>query len=159
MSQVKDEDMILILYTNPNRGQHRVVGPATQIDYRYRAGGGTERFYVHRADIAARPDFFTPVPTRTETAVVEMQKPAPLPPPPPKPLMERHAEMSRTEKADLQSIPGITNEVEAGLIGLGVETWEDVIKLTVDELLGIKGVGEKRAQTILSYARKVASHD
>lgn len=162
MNQIADQDMVLCVYVNPNRGQHRVVGQATGIDYRYRAGGGTERFYVHKRDVAARPDFFKPVPMKTEAAPAEIRRaptPAPVPMHPPTPNVsvdeEEEPEIVSERSFDLQTIPGLTYEIASGLENLGVLSWEDVVKLSVDDLTRIKGVGERRAQTILAYAKKV----
>jgi hypothetical protein len=56
---MNDNDMVLITYDNPNRGQHKVVGANTGIPYGYRMGGGVEKFYVHKQDISSLPDWFT----------------------------------------------------------------------------------------------------
>lgn len=77
---IKDDDVILIVYTNPNTGMHRVVGAATGTDYGYRSGGGVERFYVMREDQRSRADWFEIV-----TQVQKAQEEAVTPPPPPQP--------------------------------------------------------------------------
>jgi predicted flap endonuclease-1-like 5' DNA nuclease len=78
-NELVDNDMVLISYENPNRGMHKVVGASSHINYGPRQGGGVEKFYVHKSDIAAYPDWF--VPFNPPSVVVE-NTPAELPPPP-----------------------------------------------------------------------------
>jgi hypothetical protein len=163
-----DEDMVLVTYENPNRGQHRVVGANTKIPYGYRQGGGIERFYVHKADIAAHPDWFRPY---TPPAVVVEER-AIEPPPPPVPLYDpiriEAPDFIETLPAssgvvegtlinkpiDLQGIPGVTEKIAEQLNKKGVKNWSDVVNLGVEGLKELEGVGDKRAETILEYARK-----
>ena len=79
-SIMTDNDMVLVTYENPNRGQHRVVGAQTGINYGYRAGGGQERFYVHKNDIATHPAWFRPY---QAPIIQRVYQPAVTPPPAP----------------------------------------------------------------------------
>lgn len=158
-----DSEMILISYENPNRGQHKVVGATTRINYGYRQGGGVEKFYVHKDDIAAYPDWF--IPFAAPAVVVEQQ--APVSPPPP-PVEVPAPDFIETKPADadvgigdttfkpldLQSIPGVTERIADSLRAKGVKTWEDIATLTTEELITVDGIGLKRAEAIINYAKK-----
>jgi len=56
LSSMSDDNFVMCTYTHPNLGEHRVIGPATQIDYGFRGGG--QEFLVHRADVDAAPNLF-----------------------------------------------------------------------------------------------------
>jgi len=120
-----DNDMVLVTYENPNRGQHRVVGAQTGINYGYRAGGGQERFYVHKNDIATHPAWFRPYQapiiqrvyqpavTPPPAPVAVWAEPAPAPPvlvvetPAPQPLPE--IDFVKTQPASASAGPGQVN--------------------------------------------------
>lgn len=178
-----DEDMILITYENPNRGQHKVVGANTKTKYGYRAGGGTERFYVHKKDIAAHPDWF--IPYKMPERNVE-QTSAPLPPPPPAILNESIPMVESTpivmpgipdfietknanepvisakpmdKPDDLQAIPGVTEKIAEALRKKGVKNSEGIVEIGEAGLMHIEGVGEKRAAAIYNRAKKLAKFE
>lgn len=139
----QDENLVLCIYQHPNKGDHKVIGPATRTVYGYR-GGGT-RFYVHKSDIAAAPDLFVPINVMEERR--QQMAPPPPPPPPPAPSDEYEEEVV----FDLQSLPGITPQIAMGLNAMGAHTPEDVLELGVEGLSRIKGIGEKRAEAILAF--------
>lgn len=174
---ISDADMILITYENPNRGQHKVVGAATKLNYGYRQGGGAERFYVHKDDIAAYPDFFKPF---TPPAVVINEPVETEPPPAPvlvehprpeaivttspapiqtldfietKPANAEVVEDRSLRPLDVESIPGVTPKIAESLREKGVRDWDDIVNLGEEGLKTIEGVGDKRAQSILAYAK------
>jgi predicted flap endonuclease-1-like 5' DNA nuclease len=179
---MSDEQMIMCVYESPNYGMHKVVGTQTKINYGYRAGGGTDRFYVHKDDIAARPDVFRPFiqprPVIDQPAQAPLSAPAQIAAPvqlkEAPPAVELKApDFIKTEPAntsdgpgqnfnvvfkpiDFQSIPGITDKIADALDKKGVRTWQDVVQLGKDGLLAIEGIGEKRADTILKKAIKEA---
>ena len=72
-----DSLYVLVKYTHPNRGQHIVMGMATQTKYGYRGGG--EIFLVHKQDIAAQPHLYEVIPNEP-TPIPQV---APVLPPPP----------------------------------------------------------------------------
>ena len=69
-----DNNFVLCLYDHPNRGQHIVIGGAVFAEklpvntvatggghkINYGAHSGGDKFFVHRADIAAQPGIFKP---------------------------------------------------------------------------------------------------
>jgi len=163
---MSDNDMVLVTYENPNRGQHKVVGASTGIPYGYRTGGGVERFYVHKRDIASHPDWFRPY--EPAPVVIEQPKAAPPPPPaviePPKELdfieTKPASSIVPTEKPidkpdDLQAIPGITGAIARELAEKGVKTYAEVVELGEAGLLRISGIGEKRAHAIYTRAKNL----
>jgi glycosyltransferase involved in cell wall biosynthesis len=178
-NQIVDKDMVLVVYDNPNRGQHKVVGASTKINYGYRQGGGVEKFYVHKDDIANYPDWFRPFAPPAEV-ISQTQLEVPPPPPPvsleepisaiaetsmpaenildfieTKPASENVVEGKPLDKPfDLQGVPGVTDHVAEVLHEFRVSSWEDIVEFGKDKLMQIDGVGEKRAEAILAYARK-----
>jgi glycosyltransferase involved in cell wall biosynthesis len=73
--EMADENMVLVKYMSPNRGQHGVRGMATRTYYGYRSGGA--EFLVFKADVAAQPHMFMPITRRVErqTAAVMPETP------------------------------------------------------------------------------------
>jgi glycosyltransferase involved in cell wall biosynthesis len=156
MMAVEDANLVLVIYQHPNRGGHRVVGPATGTEYGYRGGG--DRFYVQKQDVRVAPHLFVPI----ETAEAVAKKAAPPPPPQPAPApVGAPAPMAApvtapvpspvAEGFDLQTLPGVTPQIAMGLQALGAHTPEDVVNLGVDGLRRIKGIGDKRAEAIIAY--------
>jgi hypothetical protein len=89
-----DDEMEMVRYMKPNRGDHPVWGLATRKFYGHRKGAGAETFLVHRSDIAAQPLFFVVVSDVPAPPQVTVQAPppptvmveAPLPPAAPPPV-------------------------------------------------------------------------
>ena len=156
----QDGDMVLCIYASPNRGDHNVVGPMTGIKYGYR-GGGT-KFYVSKRDIAAVPHLFIPISHQS------IDEPANVPPPPPPintevganhdaPVVQQPEFQSQPDKPsefDLQTIPGISSIHVAALNEIGIHSLEDVIKLGMEGLTKIKGIGPARAAVIMAYLQE-----
>lgn len=177
--KMTDNDMVLVTYENPNRGQHKVVGSQTKISYGYRAGGGQERFYVHKFDIAAHPDWFRPY----QPPIVQVVHQA-VSTPPPQPVAAREESVKQAwppitlgfietkpasesagpgqvavgvfKPADLQAVPGVTDKIADALRKAGVKTWQDVVEYGMERLLKIEGVGPKRAEAIMNKAQQLA---
>ena len=85
-AQVQDNDLVRVLYTHPNRGQHPVYGPTTRRYYGHRGGG--EEFYVLRVDMMAMPQWFREVREPQRSVVIEPEKIARTSPPPPQPVSQ-----------------------------------------------------------------------
>jgi glycosyltransferase involved in cell wall biosynthesis/predicted flap endonuclease-1-like 5' DNA nuclease len=161
MMAIEDANLVLVIYQHPNRGGHRVIGPATSTDYGYRGGG--DRFYVHKGDVGAAPHLFVPI----ETAEKVAEKVAPPPPPQPAPQPVLATPPTATEPVveavpspqafDLQTLPGVTPQIAMGLNALGAHTPDDVVKLGVEGLRRIKGIGTKRAEAIIAYIEETDS--
>lgn len=163
VSSMQDENMVLCVYTSPNAGQHRVVGAQTNTNYGYRGGG--EVFYVHKADVAVAPHLFRPV-EETKPEVKKPPVPPPAPPnaepepaapPLPKPMTsqpEEVEESSAIEILELDHVPGVTPDIASALRAMGISTVEELGELDIDTLLSIKGVGEKRATSIVEALKE-----
>jgi glycosyltransferase involved in cell wall biosynthesis len=167
VDQMSDNDFILISYNHPNLGQHRVVGASTKTNYGYRGGGGSERFYVHRSDIAANPKLFVPVAAnpviglKVETppapaALVETipNNPEPIPNnPEPKDVEAEkpYVRMGIKDTIDLQQIPGISGVITKELNLIGIHTAEELKMLSIEELMTVKGIGRNKALIIKEY--------
>lgn len=171
-NKLADDDLVLMSYENPNRGKHKVVGAITKTVYGYRQGGGAEKFYVHKEDAKAQPDWFKPY----SPPVVVLEKAEPVETPPPQvldipvetqPAPVETLDFVATKAAnelipaapmmfkplDLQSVPGVSARMANALQDKGVKTWEDIILLGMDGLQTIEGIGEKRAEAILAAAK------
>lgn len=178
-----EEDMVLIDYITTQRGDHPVIGHAKfdfrlpglrmvnisgryQIDYGYRAGG--DRFLVHKDEIIYAPHLFKPVSTSIPEITITSQASTRKNPPPQPVRVQRILEqelneedivpMQRPKKIDeqfdLQSLPGISSDIERQLKEMGVDTPEDVLAIGVDGLKELKGIGPQRASVIFAALQK-----
>ncbi len=159
MAQSVDSSFVMVTYDHPNRGQHRVVGPAVfseqiapgmvkavggwSMNYGYRAGG--DEFLVHKRDIELLPHIFKPVRVAPPVPVVSSPPPAP---PEPLPAEEK--------TFDPQTLPGVTRAIAAEFISRGYDSPDCIIELGLEGLMKIDGIAEKRAKTILNAAKKLA---
>lgn len=159
---MSDSDMVLCLYDSPNRGDHRVIGPTTRTDYGYRNGGS--RFYVYKQDIAAQPDLFKPIKIEQESVEKEVEDT-----PPPvrvesapvveQPISEPITEQPTSVEDDFQTIPGISAIHTQMLNAAGVHTFDELIAFGADNLVKLKGIGEKRAELVIEFARKKVANE
>jgi ERCC4-type nuclease len=60
---------------------------------------------------------------------------------------------------DMESLPGITNDIARQLRAKDIDTPEDILSLGVDGLKEIKGVGTQRADIIFSSVQKRLKDD
>ena len=161
-----DNDFVLIQYTHPNIGNHRVVGAhgfeyrfddltmiklqdGWHIDYGYRGGGAT--FLAHEKDIRLAPHF-SPIEHKPSSGLanvrVPIQQKAPPPPPQPVALREQVEKMEEPAISELLRDEPITDEKFnlQTLPGIGADT-ANMLKSdgidTVDDLLEL---GEKGLQ-------------
>ncbi|MGW8177677.1 MAG: hypothetical protein ACWGQW_02615 [bacterium] len=171
---------VLIIYNSRSMGRETVVGSVTKKPLGYRKRG--DRFLVPRADMLARPDLFRPV-NKEDMPVQEMRrvprrelrKPAhePRPAPPQQPVqrtppqeMPPPPELARKQAPE---IGGLDQEIRAidwggtlnrshikALFQNNVRTLRDAREKGRDGLIGIKGIGEKIADTLLSKADEYA---
>lgn len=154
---MSDSDMILCLYGSPNRGDHRVIGPITRTDYGYRGGGA--RFYVHKQDIAAHPDLFVPI--AVEQVPVQAEKKET---PPPQPVVKTEPVIADvpqivSSEDDFQTIPGVSAIHVQMLNAAGVHTFDELVNFGADNLIKLKGIGEKRAELVIEFARKKVANE
>lgn len=150
-NQPTDASMVLVRYTSQNRGQHKVTGRSTGISYGYHGGG--EVFYVHQTDIALQPFLFEPIgrgPEPIEDALT----------PEPKLLATQEVVEPEPEKPtaappyDMQSIPGVSQPIADQLAERNIFSLEDIVKVGIDGLTELKGVGKTRATAIYNYAKE-----
>lgn len=143
---MEDTDYILVQYNHPNRGQHKVVGGATGKFYGYRGGGA--RFYAHKQDIAALPNVFIPVRSEPEPTQPEKVQ---------EPELET-AEVMPHEKGDdfsIYKVPGVTGALALQLQEMGVTTYADLVEVSEEQLLALKGIGPSRVKAIRAYVEMV----
>lgn len=145
----QDSDFVLAVYTHPNTGQHQVVGGATGTRYGYRSGG--ERFLVHVSDLAVQPNLFQRI--SPDNAIKKQEKEVP----PPIPLTE--VPSISKEDYDLQKVAGVSPFIAQELNSAGVYSIEELANFSIEKLILIKGIREKRAQAILESARMVVEND
>jgi predicted flap endonuclease-1-like 5' DNA nuclease len=166
----QDNDTILIVLADGNRGQHKIVGGATGKVYGYRSDG--EKFYIHKNDYSARPGSFRII---EETKVVDTA-PQATPPPPPKIVHEKPVEVetavsaeslpvvkqltteeSLPETFDLQTLPGVSADIARQLNAEGIFFPEDIMEAGVEALTRIKGIGDARAKNIIDSIERLKS--
>jgi len=83
---IMDEDVVLVKYTHPNRGQHRVIGPRSKRVYGHRGGG--DQFYVLRIDMESMPQWFKEIRETPRPVVVAPERSVMAEPPAPKPIVK-----------------------------------------------------------------------
>jgi len=159
---MNDSDMILCIYTSPNRGDHRVIGSTTRTDYGYRNGGA--QFYVNKADISAAPHLFRPIvldqPSPPETKVEATPPPVQIAPEvTPEVTLEvdnfaKQVAIEFAKEDDLQTIPGLSSIHVQMLNAAGVYTFADLAEFGVENITKLKGIGEKRGEMIIDFAAK-----
>ncbi|MBD3251377.1 glycosyltransferase, partial [Candidatus Uhrbacteria bacterium] len=184
--QIADSNFKMCTYTNPRRGSHGVVGAATfdrqyidnmvrtgegwRINYGYHSQG--DQFLVHLADINANPGWFTPIPPPVAQKVVRLPQHAPpVKPKGPtevKPLeieeKPTEAELLEVEEKpteetfDFQTLPSVTEEISLALNELGADSLESLLVLG-EAIKGVKGIGEVKAEAILTAAREKLGDD
>lgn len=173
---MNDEDMILIRYTHPNKGQHPVIGGATGRNYHYHGGG--ERFLVHRDDVAAQPMYFQPIDEGRSVERVRRRDSIQAPPPPPPPVngeMEPEEDVAEPtgdepdngqedvvaqqvaqtdELLDLLGPLNLDRRAMSSLYQAGLTTAQDVVNLGKEGLQELKWIGESRAQEIYDHVKE-----
>jgi hypothetical protein len=154
---------VLVEYLSRNRGKHFVNGFSTKEQYGYRSGG--EVFEVYEADVRARPDLFRPIAGAAPRGVtIKDEKlnrrqptvPTPLPPPAPEPVAEKR-EKWRMEHLDHmpELFPGINARHFNILTSANISTFGDLSAYSKEELMAIKGIGEKTADALLAGLAEV----
>lgn len=158
-AQFSDDEFVLASYIALNTGKHRVVvsstdaatGRVIKIDYGYHKGGGTEKFYVHRAHMANR-HLFEAAPQRVAIPTSVMRDRVL---PPPVAVTAQVEQVVKVEKPlDLQLIPGVTPAIASALQDAKLTDKAALIAAGTDGLIAIKGIGKQKAQTIIDYLEK-----
>ena len=137
---IDDDNVVMIRYKHPNRGQHNVRGSATGRDYGYRGGG--EVFLVEHADAVAAPHLFDIVEKPKAKRVPEKKPDLQQQPPD---LLEVTAAL----EFDFQTLPGVNAEIAAEMKTSGLSTREDVLALGEEGLLQYKYIGPAKAKIII----------
>jgi len=190
-ASMNDEDWVLCTYQSPNRGDHQVYGAAVfpnqlvgipmvktrqgyRINYHYHGGG--ERFLVHKADIQAAGNLFSPV--RDAIRVEEPTKPKPPEPSPIAPaddglpddyspgklepvIAGKTIELKAPDPLetsddpfDLQRLPGVGATIAQNMRVAGIESLQDILNAGEDGLAAIDGIGKARARVIIGALRR-----
>ena len=200
VSTMKDGDFVLCRYISPNVGDHAVIGttPFRQqipginmrgkggfyfIDYGYRAGGGVEKFLVHRDDAYAQRHLFQeveiipsvaagpPVPPPSPVAIPGVEpppvapsdEPPPRPEPPIEPGVPEIASGLRQKGPDpafeLQKLAGVSDAIAAWFVAHSILDAAAIVALPDDELQGIPGMSKRRAGMIRKAAERAVNPD
>lgn len=172
--QMNDNEVVMVEYMHPNKGQHSVRGTATKRFYGYRSGG--DRFLVHVDDIQERPHLFRPVEGKADELGVQAReargvpdKPEPVAAnvdAPDEDLVQAPATKEGTteeeiqaileeasgEPLDLANVSGIRKDAIQELARHGVTTKKRALDLGVEGLQKIKWIGESTAEEIIKEA-------
>lgn len=154
-AMMRDQDLVMARYLSPNKGKHRVIGSHTKTNYGRRAGGDV--FLVHTDDVRTQPHLFQL--QRQAPPVTAPQPTAPpdkLPEPKVIAKQDLEAEAKEVHIEELQLLPGVTPAIADGLEKLGIGSIQDVLDVGVDGLLPVKGIGERKAELIVTAAGKIA---
>ncbi|MFH0910849.1 MAG: transcription termination factor NusA [Planctomycetota bacterium] len=68
--------------------------------------------------------------------------------------VEEHSALRARGRVEIESLPGVGPAMVNNLLLAGFESFDDVISCGKDELMAIKGIGEKRVEEILEFARE-----
>lgn len=155
-----DSDMVMIVYTHPNRGRHRVIGTATRTDYGYRKGG--EQFLVKQLDVRTQPHLFRPIEQIRNAAPTGVGTPPPAPVPvgsdEPTPSLEPPepggAETETAAGLDLQALPGVSKTLARKLKAQGIQTVDDILALGEEGLMEA-GAAPSKAPIIIQSVREL----
>lgn len=145
-----DEDMVLIRYDHPNRGQHGVRGPATGQFYGYHGGG--DKFYVYKEDVEKNRALFVPIEQPSAAPKREKEET-----PPPKPIKEETPDTGHvtSKTGQLTDIAGISSRIASEMNALGINTIQALANANVVDLMTIKGIGESRAMKVIKEANQM----
>lgn len=115
---------------------------------------------------APSPITTTPAPVHVEEVVVKQPEPvavAEVPSMSSAPVFESTTqyvpavEEDEEQEFDLNSIPGVTPNIATQLRELGVESYDDIIRIGEDRLSSMKGVAKTRAKTIVEFSTTMAN--
>lgn len=166
-SDMAGNDLVMIVYTHPNRGRHRVIGSSTRTDYGYRKGG--EQFLVKAEDARTQSHIFRPVEQMRAAAPTGVK---PLPPVPvpigtvaPEPAPDEiapsfeppEAGAAETETAaglDLQALPGVSKTLAKKLKSKGIQTADDILALGPEGLVEL-GAAPSKALIIIQSVEEL----
>jgi len=68
--------------------------------------------------------------------------------------IEEHSALRARGRAEIESLPGVGPAMVNTLLMAGFESFDDVVARGTEDLLEIKGIGEKRAQEIVTFAQE-----
>lgn len=159
---------VQVTYQGPN-GNHFIPSPTRKVRH-YGYGSNGSKLYVHREDIARRPDLFIPVspdpgipvaaiePQTQEIPVVAVVVPEDLPPVP-EPSTEPQESADVPDPDDLTQIDGVGPARAQKLIDAGYMTWRSVSEATPEALTELFGslVTVEAAQDIIDSAKALVA--
>ena len=149
-----DNDYVLVQYLSTNKGQHSVVGGASQKFYGYRKGGDT--FLLRHDDLAVQPHMYLVVDNmnRASRVVETVEKHTPESPQPLVEVEDDGDDPSLPDpdvEFDLQTLPAVTKRLATAMSLSGLNSPEIILQHGVDSLIAIKGLGELKANMIYDY--------
>lgn len=181
-SRMSDDEIQKIVIRNNNRAQTKIVGEATGRFYGYLADG--DEIYMHRADIARKPNVYVVVQSRRE--VVPPAPPAPPPEPVPMQPTDNEAEALEAAKRPITDndlweqpedlittsealdgnllmidlLPGVTPAIAEQMREKGVLSAQDILDRGKQWLVdSISGIGPARAGAIIDFAQSSLSDE
>ena len=69
---------------------------------------------------------------------------------------KKETEKEAKEAVSLESLPGVGEKTLANLKESGFNSLDDLLKADTQDLIKVKGIGEKKAQKIIEEARKLS---
>jgi len=98
---------------------------------------------------------------RTKITVAVAAVPAPAPAPVPVEEKKEEKKVKKAKKAkvtkavSLSQLSGVGEKTLANLKEAGFDTIEDILKVKLEDLIKVKGIGEKKAENIIKEAKKL----
>lgn len=66
--------------------------------------------------------------------------------------VDQHRDWRAKGRDEIASLPGVGDQTVNNLLLTGFESFQDIVEIGVEELLNIKGIGEKKADEIYAFA-------
>jgi hypothetical protein len=180
-NQMSNDDLVWVEYLSLNRGQHKIIGPATRKFLGYRAGG--DKFYIPRKDAMQAPNLFRAI--ERDSMIVRADIEAPSPPAPivsqpvvvsaneeqndldstrsaihpegrPEPVPQ-HIQGQVEDRFSIFVVPGVTPTIGVQLENMQVASYEDLLTIGEARLMLLNGMSQNRAHTIIEYSTQIVN--
>ncbi len=68
--------------------------------------------------------------------------------------VEEHSRLRERGRDEIESLPGVGEAMVNNMLLAGIESFEDVLNVGTEGLVEIKGIGDKKAEEIISFAKE-----
>jgi transcription termination/antitermination protein NusA len=71
---------------------------------------------------------------------------------------KKKGKKKKKEEALLEQLPGVGDKTKEGLKKAGINSIEDILKVKIEDLTSIKGIGKKKAEKLIEEVNKILKH-